>query len=424
MEHDSKELYGLPNDQAVMMGTEEDPYIIESSDEERSEYDPVCYPSGQEASMDESDESISDEASDDSEPELDVRDRFLVTPKRRAQLLRLQTIHVEFMYYEQLPPDVIAQVMCHTKLGDLQRLIKSDPVAACVWSRNKQAILRGIQEEQFPDFTGLFPKVGSVRSEKPSELDQNLLNAVQSLKNLGLAKGQGVQTINERIGKYGKESVWRQIALLELLNEHLDNEAHAMYGTFAIPPSMAKDERQGLLTLWQMRWEASALFREGVWQQMPISNVVRKLVRIFQGRPANIRSVTTKIMSFVIDRIAGSLDFETLAMEWIPMYTELVTNHPLQGEDLDRWIDGTIVAFIIKFLLEFGVAETLRLGDTSHPDRIIGSSNLMLTDFDLTLGARMYQDLEGTTDDGLEIVQLGLGVAQGMRLEIPWANLS
>jgi len=424
MEQDSKELYDLPKDKAGMMRMEEDPYIIESSDEDRSEYDPVCHFSGQQAFMDESDENISDETSDDSEPELDVRDMFLVTPKRKAQLRRLQAIKVEFMYYEQLPPDVIMQVMRHTKPDDLRSLIKSDPVAAYVWSRNKQAILRGIQEEQFSHFTGLFDKVGSVGSEKPSELDRNLLNAEQSLRNLELAKGQGVQKINERIEKYGKESVWRQIALLELLNEHLDDEVHAMYGTFAIPASMAKNERQGLLTLWQMRWEASALFREGVPQQMPISNVVRKLLRIFQGQPANIRAVTTKIISFVIDRIARSVDFETLAMEWIPMYTQVVTHHPLQSDDLDQWIDGTIVAFIVKFLLEFGVAESLRLDDASHPERIIGSSNLLLNDFDYTLAARMYQDLQGTTDDGLEILQLGLGVAQGMGLEIPWANLS
>lgn len=424
MEQDFKELYDFSADKTDMTKMDEESYAVELSHEDSSEYDSDCYVSERQAFMDGSDEELSENTSDESEPELDVRDMFLLTPKRKEQLRRSKAIRVEFGYYEQLPPDIVLQVMRHTKPDDLQNLIRSDPVTAYVWNRNKLAILRGIQEEQYSDFIELFDRVGSVGSAETSKLGRNFLIAEQSLRNLELARGQGIQKINERIEKYGKESVWRQIALLELMKEHLDDEVYAMYGTFAIPASMVKNQRQGLLTLWQMRWEASALFREGDPQQMPISDVVKKLVRIFQDQPANIRSVTAKIMSFVIHRIAGRLDFETLVMEWTPVYIQLVTHHPLRGEDLDHWIDGTIVAFIVKFLLEFGVAESLRLGDASHPERILYSANLLLNDFDYTLAAKMYQDQQGASDDGLEIVQLGLGVAQGMKLGIPWANLS
>ncbi len=417
---------GRSGKEAIVIISEEESFSGTNSDGESSEYDSDSLYGDERPSINESNGQPAEDKSDESEPELDVRDMFLLMPKRREQIRRLRKIKVQFKYYEQLPPEIIFRVMRYTKPDDLLNLIRSGPTTAGIWNRYKIAVLRGIQEEQFSDFTGLFEKVGSAETGEQTKLRQNFHNAEQSLRKMYQAKAPGTSKMTKQIEKYGNEGVWRQIGLLEMMKEHLDSEVNAVCRTCADSAPATKATRQGLLTLWRLRWEARAHLGEqetqkqdGDTQQTPVSDVVRRLDRVFQDQPAKVKSVTADIMSLVVYTVVNQLGFEEVATAWIPMYTKVVTLQPLQPEDLDHWIDRAIVSFIVKFVLVFGVAETLRLGVASDADSMMYSTHLLLEDFSSMLVAKMCQDQYGLSDGGLDIVELGLGVAQGMRLQIP-----
>ena len=423
------EPYDSPEHDVDMTDIEEESFLMETSDEDGSEY---SLGSDEENSMDIQIEEPLEETSDDSDSgsdadsdadsdsELDVRDRFMVMPKRREQIERLKATKVQFKYYERLPPDLILHVLRHTSPDSLQSLIRSGHVTAETWSRNKLAVYRGIQEETFSDFTKLFGIVGSEGSEEPSKLCRNFQIAEQSLRILDQAKAIDTRMMTERKAKYGNDRLWRQLALLELMKEHLDEEVDAVSRSqLAFSAPEAPTVRQGLLALWQMRWETNALLAEKEPQQMPIRDIVKRIVQVFENQPADDRCVAAKIVSLVVSKVIEHVNFNGAGKKWISFYYRFVTSQPLPPGDLIRWIHGAIVAFIVRFLLVHGVAETLRLCTPSHTEGIEDIAQKHVMCFSNLLKEKMVQDQHGTSNDGIEIVELGLEVARGMKLDIP-----
>ena len=99
----------------------------------------------------------------ESESKLDIRDMFMVMPKRREKIQRLKVTRVRFKSYRKLQLEIKFLVMRHTNPNDPPSLILSDREIAELWKTKKSAVLKGIQEQQVSEFMGLFEIVRSKR---------------------------------------------------------------------------------------------------------------------------------------------------------------------------------------------------------------------------------------------------------------------
>ena len=400
--------------EAEMRTTEEESCPADTSDEYGSKY---CRTSATDMDNERSTEPPDELGSG---TELDGHDRFLVMPKRREEIKRLRATRVRFQYYEQLPVEIKLNVMVQLHPDDLLSLICTDRMTAELWSVRKLGIMRGMQEERFGDFAGVFDKFGSQGRRGTWELCENFEQAERSLRRADRAKVKEHRKMQKQLHKYGESSPWRQLALLGSMKEHLDEEVDAMYNRqLVISEATAKNARQGLLLLWQMRWELVGLRKNGEGPQRPIKYTVERLMSIFDQQPSNARSSAAEILSLVVLTVVRRVDFETAQGNFSSLYYRATTHQTLQPADLKLWIHGTMIAFVITFLLKYGVAQTLHLAMPSDPATILYDEDDLLYTFAEMLRKKKHQDQSGTSDGSFEFVQLAMGLAQGMELEIP-----
>ena len=406
-----EECHYLSIRQAEMKTTEEESCPVDTSDEHGSDYS--------EESITNTDEEQSTEPSEDvlSEPDLDIRDRFMVMPKRREQIQRLRATRVQFQYYEQLPAEVKLHVMLQLHPDDLRNLIYTDRTTAGIWSLRRLGIMRGILEQRFADFARVFDKFGRQGRKGTWELCEKFEKAEQSLRRLDRAKAKENQRMKQQLDKYGESSPWRQLALLGLMKEHLGEELDAIYNRqLVMSEATVKNGRQGMLVLWQMRWELVALSEDS---QRPVRHTVKRLMGIFDQQTPSVRSSAAEILSLVVSTVVRQIDFKRARGKFSSVYYKAISHQTLQPADLKLWIHGTMVAFVISFLLGYGAAQTLQLAMPLDPVAILYNDDDLLYSFTKVLNEKMDQDQSGASDGGFEFIQLAMGLAQGMELEIP-----
>ena len=82
----------------------------------------------------------------------------------------------------------------------------------------------------------------------------------------------------------------------------------------------------------------------------------------WQGRcgkaSPDFRGSAAEVVSLLVSTTVKHLSFERSSRVFCVSYYLVVTNQAAHPADLDRWIDETIIAFIVQFLLIFGVAQT------------------------------------------------------------------
>lgn len=86
--------------------------------------------------------------------------------------------------FEKLPSELVLKLMQHTQLQNIVDLIKSSPINRKIFRANDEAVFRGIEIEQFPEWKWLFGD----SKYRTSAQSQHLKNAIMSEnrpKNLG-----------------------------------------------------------------------------------------------------------------------------------------------------------------------------------------------------------------------------------------------
>ena len=379
----------------------------------------------------------------DSDSEVDIRDMFLVMPKRREELRRLkaekerlreerrrtkvlsrrlEATKVQFKDFERLPDDIKLHVMRHTNSNDIRNLVLSGTKIGDVWKSYPMAVLRGIQEEQFAEFNGIFMRIGGGGSYfKP--LYRNFKNAVRTFIYLDACKKPEFRTLTKDVVRYGTQNEWMQLSLLGLCKEHLDREVDALHSHSADFARKDQIVRRGLLTMWHMRWEENAFFLHHLWSMTPgnTEDVVKALVQIFEDQPASVRSSITAIVSLVIHATLGRFNLEVRRQIWVPLYCDIVTAQPIPNEeDPDQWSKKALVALILRSLLINGVAETLHMTGSSHQDWSTHPGNILADDLYHILKDKMLEEPNGKLPDRVvEIMTFGAGVCEALRLVIP-----
>ncbi len=77
---------------------------------------------------------------------------------------------------ERMPSDLVLKMMQHTHLRDLRNLINSSAINRSIFKANKNAVLRGMEIEQFPEWAWLF---GNSKHRTPAQ-SQNLKDGIVS----------------------------------------------------------------------------------------------------------------------------------------------------------------------------------------------------------------------------------------------------
>ena len=372
-----------------------------------------------------------DEAWPDKRLKFDVRRKYLLTPKKRQErndaVAKLQSLcKAPTSNLDVLPNECILQIMHHLELpkylpgeghpetkytSSLVDFMGSTKRVKHLWKEHASSILIGMEEKQYPEYLGMFGKMG----QETEEQLQNLRCAIATErwwanKNY---EPEVVDILHLR-RELPRVHKLRCIMFLEGVAQTVEHQLclcrKAGFGGFERRRRLSEDTvKRALLTLWRMGWKKPE-YHERRDQRWPGSDVescleVAPLLAIFHEQPEEVRSCIKELLHYLGSTVAWRLDLEYNGNAWIADYCAEKIATEEESQETTRWMRTTVNATVLAAIITHSVEEALAIiSDFSVPATYMNFSIRSRLDTIYALkpavdnklgGGVFFQELEG-----------------------------
>lgn len=275
--------------------------------------------------------------------------------KKRAGKRVLQKKKCSFA---NMPPEMILEVIRHTRLEDLPNFLQSGRSVNDVFRESRAALPPSIEVTQFAEFSWLF---GSNRRRSAAQ-SQALVDFISSYEpSTSTDKTLQFSDMSQK----GQLSAWRVISALHAIKDMVTSQVQSyntMGGHIEMRSALYLDWISSFqYTIMPVNTEASQGDEKS--RIMRRSMPMQEQIEMFEKQPAtiqvNIRDVLERTMLEAVGYLArwepeiGEVPLmgqET--MHWIrEYYGPDKVDHKMKREDMRGWIGGLAAGYLLDFLL-------------------------------------------------------------------------
>ncbi|MCJ1257202.1 hypothetical protein MMC24_005027 [Lignoscripta atroalba] len=345
--------------------------------------------------------------------------------EERAHGPLFKRTRAKFRGFENLPTELILQVMKHVDVDDLPNLVMSGRAAYAVWQTSKRAIFNGIVEVQYPDFEPFFGKPDGFKSKYDSPTNasvafgghedrhvenlldnrtpkqrQNLVEAIyEDILSTPMFSRDPSRRLSHLYDRHRMIDCGGRpfLEFLQRLSSKLDLHLEALRtvcgnNADGIDTSLA---RPALLALWQLGWHRASQgsVDTGIPWDFEEPTDCDKIHLVLE-QPNVVRDYLTRILHAIVFAVRDEMGFRTASEAFINGYKTVKKDNATAMTTSKHWVDREATALIIAFTLRTGViGMASRVNETRRPTTDVHAEVIL-------------QIFEDTTREQLEVEAL------------------
>ena len=317
--------------------------------------------------------------------------------------------------FQQLPSEVILDIMCHTASDDLKRLIRTDKSMDEIFKTHKRCIFKRMQRYQFPEFLECFGERPGF--DGPVSGDSRTFEQIQCLKDVILSfhwlrvilitsGGIPARLFLHLLERY---SGWRYLYFLEAVKRQIEEDAQRLRRiSFEGKLDMTGEQAKAMaLGFSRMSWNAAALGGEAeTYAEMSevdrVTEVrirVKNRLKFFRKEPATLQELMARTLTVLIFRIAQVLRLDFFVTRYQKFYLPAGMASLTIAQIVAGWDDlaSKIMAVtLLECFFFYGLTNSLRLCEEPFAVDLLEAETLIVWEFCRNLEDHLQAVASGT----------------------------
>ncbi|KAL8725855.1 MAG: hypothetical protein Q9166_007101 [cf. Caloplaca sp. 2 TL-2023] len=212
---------------------------------------------------------------------------------------------------------------------------------AALVSSNKKTILKGVHEQQFPEYYQFFGMVGE------ETLDQDYHVAIE--------------TRTPRMG-FGTRAVGR-IVLFAALAEDIEKAATTVHEEgITITAGSEELTRKALMLFWKMQWNYRPGLDHLCDQDETERNYLNIRHKLFTAATPAVQARFKEILKLVGSRLWKDLELWDFTIDWSARNQRyIIAEHYITARDLETWVQDLPAELTIEVISKIGIVRAIKL---------------------------------------------------------------
>lgn len=312
--------------------------------------------------------------------------------------------------FEKLPSDLVLKLVQHTHLRDISELSKTSAINQRIFKTNENAIFRGIEIEQFPEWKWLF---GDSKHRTPAQA-QHLKDAIISENYFqnpgahGWAYDEQLLEILQMIDNNEFTGV-RNVLFLQDMQDRVDMDIEATERY-----TMKNIARRTAMCLRRLSFRRPGIVKEE--NRSEDGSLVNSLMLPWEARcqlineqPASIQTEIRSVIKLVVEVLCDRLQDEV--REWIRRHYRTTIDQQKARKE-KRWMSKLMTGLILQTVIPHWRVETLY---SSRASCFAWESQCAYLAFDL---GELWKEHDEGNVDVIQEVQNGVEFGKSIGLEV------
>ena len=249
---------------------------------------------------------------------------------------------------EKLPSDLILKLMQHTHLRNIPELANSSAINQSIYNANQNAIFRGIEIEQFPEWKWLFGDSKHRSSAQSQHLKDAILseNYSRNPGAHGWAYDEQLLGIMQMIDKDEFTGV-RNVMFLQDMQDRVDVDITATESYTG-----TKIARRTAMCLRSLSFQRPGIVEESRTEYGPLVDALllpwEARSQLVNEQPASIQAEIRSVLKVVVENQYHML--EAVVMQWAWRHYKNPGNHR-EPQEVKKWMSKLATGLILETVI-------------------------------------------------------------------------